>query len=79
MENNRKPRPEDNNRKFKFNWTWIYLIIAVLLIGYYFLGGHSSVREKPISDLQLKQLVLDKDVSKAVYVQKDEKVQIYLK
>ena len=80
MENNRKPRPEDNNnRKFKFNWTWIYLIIAVILIGYYFLGGHSNTREKPISDLQLKQLVLDKDVEKAVYVQKDERVQIYLK
>lgn len=80
MENNRQPRPEDNNnRKFKFSWTWVYLIIAAGLIGYYFLGGHSDSHSKPISDLQLKQLVLDKDVAKAVYVQKDEKVLIYLK
>ena len=81
MENKRMQRPDGNNRnnKFKFSWTWIYLVLAAVLIGYYFLGGHSNTRVSPISDLQLKQLVLDKDVAKAVYVQKDEKVMVYLK
>ena len=75
-------RPEGNNRnnKFKFSWTWLYLVLAAVLIGYYFLGGnYSNTRVSPISDLELKQLVLDKDVAKAVYVQKDEKVMVYLK
>ena len=80
MENNRKPRPEDNNnRKFKFNWTWIYLIIAAILIGYYFLGGRNNVNVNTISDKELKTFVLNKDVSKAVFVQKEEKVLIYIK
>ena len=50
-----------------------------MLVGYLVLGGHSYNRETPISDLQLKKYVLDKDVMKAVYVQHDEKVLIYLK
>ena len=81
MENKRMQRPDGNNRnnKFKFSWTWIYLVLAAVLIGYYFLGGHSNTRVSPINDLELKQLVLDKDVAKAVYVQKDEKVMVYLK
>ena len=80
MENNRKPRPEDNNnRKFKFSWTWIYLIIAAILIGYYFLGGRNNANVIAISDTQLKTYVLNKDVSKAVFVKKEEKVFIYIK
>ena len=80
MENNRKQRLDDNNnRKFKFSWTWIYLIIVAVLIGYYFWGGRNNANVSTISDKELKTYVLNKDVSKAVFVQKDEKVHIYIK
>ena len=74
-------RPDENGRfkNFRFNWNWIYLVVVAMLVGYLVLGGHSYNRETPISDLQLKKYVLDKDVMKAVYVQHDEKVLIYLK
>ncbi len=79
MEDNRQQRPEPNNKNRKFSWTWIYLIIAALLIGYYFFGGRNNARMEAISDKELKEYVLNKDVDKAVFVQKDEKVHIYLK
>lgn len=70
--------PNGKKGKPKFSFTWIYLIVIAVLIGVSLFSGGAK-RAKEINDQDLKEIVIQKDVEKAEYVQKEERVYIYLK
>lgn len=67
----------NKNRK-KINFTWIYLIIGAILLFFYFLD-FDNVNTKSIDNLEFKQLVIDQDIKEVNYVQKEQKVYVFLK
>lgn len=70
--------PNRKKGKPKFSYTWIYLIVVAVLLGISFFSGDAK-RAKEINDQALKEIVIQKDVEKAEFVQKDERVYIHLK
>lgn len=78
MAQKNNPTPNRKKGKPKFSYTWIYLLVALVLIGISFFGGDMK-HANEINDQALKEIVLQKDVDKAEFVQKDERVYIYLK
>ena len=76
--------PQNNSifpqqKKGKFNYSWLYFIVAVLLIGAYFWKDVDASRVTEVDSRQFQDMVLEKDVEKVIYVQKDQKVNIFLK
>lgn len=61
----------------KFNLNWMYMIIALMLLGLYFVNGNSSVN-KNISYDEFQQYVRDGYVSKVIGYD-DNSVEIYIK
>ncbi|MBO4644984.1 MAG: ATP-dependent zinc metalloprotease FtsH [Bacteroidales bacterium] len=79
MNKDSRQNPNGQKSKPKFNFLWIYIIIFLALGAVYFFGRDTHNISKEIDDLRFKELVLSKDIAKAEYVQKEEKIYIYLK
>lgn len=73
--------PSNKVKKPKFNVLWLYLLVAVGLFVAWLWGGGSSPSSlaKQIDDKQMMDLVLQKNVEKAEYVQKNNRIFVYLK
>ena len=65
-------------QKSKFNPSWLYLVIGIGLLAVYF-WDFNPVTTKEIDSVKFRDMVVDKDVEKVVFVSKDEKVNIYIK
>lgn len=65
--------------KPKFSFTWIYLAIVAALIAVFLFTDNSKGAAKEITDQALREIVLQKDIDKAEFIQKEERVFIYLK
>ena len=78
MEKNNNPRQNKPMKQVKFNITWLYLIIGLGLIAVW-LWDFEPTATKEIDNVKFREMVVDKDVEKAVFVSKDEKVNIYIK
>ncbi len=80
MSQDEQKQPNKSKRP-KFNVMWIYLIIGVGLLALTLFGGDNSSSQsaKKIDDQRMMELVLNKDVAKAEYVHKHNRVFVYLK
>jgi len=77
---NKKAPTQINKKKnqFKFNMMWIYLAVVVVLLLFMQNTGSSGVREE-IGSAKLERLIINKDIESVLYVQKDSRVDIFLK
>jgi len=82
--NNRNPfglqnggSSNNNNKKPKFTLTYIYLIVAAVLLAYWFFN--SEMPASKIDNSQFNKMVVAKDIDKLEYVKKSDRVNIYLK
>ena len=75
---NNNAGPNKPQKQMKFNLTWLYLIIGCGLLAVYF-WDFNPVATKEIDNIQFGEMVVDKDVEKAEFVKKDERVNIYIK
>ena len=83
MEKKKNPIRQDNSQsqrpqKPKFNPSWLYLVIGFGLLAAYF-WDFNPVATKEIDNIQFGEMVVDRDVEKAEFVKKDERVNIYIK
>ena len=83
MEKKNSPSRQNKNQnqrppKMKFNTTWLYLVVGFGLLAAYF-WDFNPVATKEIDNIQFGEMVVDKDVEKAEFVKKDERVNIYIK
>ena len=67
----------NNNKKPKFTLTYIYLIVAAVLLAYWFFN--SEMPASKIDNSQFNKMVVAKDIEKLEYVKKSDRVNIYLK
>jgi cell division protease FtsH len=67
----------NNNKKPKFTLTYIYLIVAAVLLAYWFFN--SEMPASKIDNSQFNKMVVAKDIDKLEYVKKSDRVNIYLK
>jgi len=76
----KKTQTQPNNKKKqpKFNYLWLYAIAIVGLLFFVQNPGSSTIREE-IGTTKLERLILNKDIESVLYVQKDSKVDIFLK
>ena len=70
--------PNQRSQKPKFNTSWIYLVIGIGLLAVYFWDFNPAVT-KEIDSVRFREMVVDKDVEKVVFVSKDERVNIFIK
>lgn len=77
---NPKNKPTNNfpDKKMKFNITWIYLVIAIVLLAVWWWNPRTA-NPTEIDNVQFNQMVVKQDVKEVKYVQKDERLEIYLK
>jgi AFG3 family protein len=76
------PGPDDNTPKKgpKFNIYWVWGVIAVILLGYNFLGAGFTPDAKQGSEMQFRNNMLEKgDVEKLVLVTNKNLVRVYIK
>ena len=66
-----------NNKKPKFSLGYIYLIVAAVLIAYWFFNAEMPASK--IDNSQFNKMVVAKDIEKLEYVKKNDRVNIYLK
>jgi len=77
----KKKTPKQVNKKknqFKFNMMWIYLAVVVVLLLFMRNTGSSGIR-KEIGSAKLERLITNRDIESVLYVQKDSRVDIFLK
>jgi len=77
----KKKNPTPPNKKknqIKINYLWIYGIAIVALLFFMQPSGSSGLR-KEIASKKLEQLIINKDIDSACFVQKDNRVDIFLK
>ena len=67
----------NNNKKPKFTLTYIYLIVAAVLLAYWFFN--TEMPASKIDNSQFNKMVVAKDIDKLEYVKKSDRVNIYLK
>ena len=67
----------NNNKKPKFTLTYIYLIVAAVLLTYWFFN--TEMPASKIDNSQFNKMVVAKDIDKLEYVKKSDRVNIYLK
>ncbi|MBR0076887.1 MAG: ATP-dependent zinc metalloprotease FtsH [Bacteroidales bacterium] len=77
---NSKPIQNQNQKpgRSRFNLTWLYLIIGFGLLAVYFWDFNPKAT-KEIDNVKFREMVVDKDVEKAVFVSKDNRVNIFIK
>ena len=67
----------NNNKKPKFTLTYIYLIVAAVLLAYWFFN--TEMPASKIDNSRFNKMVVAKDIDKLEYVKKSDRVNIYLK
>jgi AFG3 family protein len=76
------PGPDDNTPKKgpKFNIYWVWGVIAVILLGYNFLGAGFTPDAKQGSEMQFRNNMLEKgDVEKLILVTNKNLVRVFIK
>jgi len=76
----KKSPAQSNNKKkqIKFNYLWLYGIVFVALLFFMQNPGANSPK-KEIGTVKLEQLIINKDIELACYVQKENRVDIFLR
>ena len=67
-----------NSKKPKFNSWWIYGIIAVLLIGFQFLGSDQFSNTKKTTSTELQTFLRNGDVDKIIIITNTKQAKIFL-
>jgi len=71
-------QPNKKKNKFKFNYLWLYLALIVALLFFMQNPASTGVR-KEIGTTKLEELIINKDIESARFIQKDSRVEIFLK
>jgi cell division protease FtsH len=76
----KKPQIQPNKKKNipKFNYLWLYAIAIIGLLFFMQNPGSNSVSEE-IASTKLERLIVNKDIESVLYIQKDSRVNIFLK
>jgi len=77
----KKKRPAQPNKKknqFKLNIMWLYIAIVVVLLLLMQNTGSSAVKEE-IGSTKLERLIINKDIESALYIQKANRIDVFLK
>lgn len=81
MSSKKTNSPQKNKPKLHFNLMWLYLFIGIALIAaFLFSDGTSSfASRKKVDNTEFSKMVLKKEIEKVEFVQKENRVLIYLK
>jgi cell division protease FtsH len=71
-------QPNKKKNHIKFNYLWLYLVLIVGLL-FFIQNPNSTGIKKEIGSAKLEQLIFNKDIESVRYVQKDNRVEIFLK
>ncbi|MCL2168271.1 MAG: ATP-dependent zinc metalloprotease FtsH [Lentimicrobiaceae bacterium] len=76
----KKTNTQSNKKKNqpKFNYLWLYAALIIALLLFMQNPGSSSQKEE-IGSVKLERLITNKDIESAHYIQKDNRVEIFLK
>jgi len=77
----KKKTPTQPNKKksqFKINIMWIYVAVVIVLLLLMQNTGSSSIKEE-IGSTKLERLIISRDIESALYIQKNNRVDIFLK
>lgn len=75
---NNPAQPNNKKKQFKFNFMWFYFAIIVGLLLLMNNTGSSGIREE-IGTTKLERLIVNQDIESVRFVQKDSRVDIFLK
>ncbi len=67
-----------SKNKPKFSFLYIYVLVGIFILAYY-LFSMGNTRAISVNDMQFNQMVKNCEIDHLVYVQKDEKVNVFLK
>ena len=71
-------QPNKKKNKLKFNIIWLYVAMVVVLLLFMQNPGSSSIKDE-IGSTKLERLITNQDIESVLYVQKDNRVDIFLK
>ena len=74
----RGARQGASGKKPKFSFTYLYILVGVFLVAYYLMST-GNVRTESVNDMEFNQMVRNREIDHLVYVQKDERMNIFLK
>lgn len=77
MENN-SPDMDNNKRRRRLSLSWIYFIVAAILIGVWLFNTGPQPYEQ-IYDRNFNELVANKEIDYIEYVERDKKIDVYIK
>jgi cell division protease FtsH len=77
MENN-SPDMDNNRRRRRLSLSWIYFIVAAILIGVWLFNTGPQPYEQ-IYDRDFNDLVANKEIDYIEYVERDKKIDVYIK
>ena len=77
MENN-SPDMDNNRRRRRLSLSWIYFIVAAILIGVWLFNTRPQPYEQ-IYDRDFNDLVANKEIDYIEYVERDKKIDVYIK
>ena len=71
-------QPNNKKNKPKFNIIWLYVAMVVILLLFMQNPSSSSIKDE-IGSTKLERLIINRDIESALFVQKDSRVDIFLK
>jgi len=75
----KNPAPQKKKKnQIKFNYLWLYLALIVALLFFMQNPASTGIR-KEIGSVKFEQLIINKDIESVSFVQKDSRVDIFLK